>query len=173
MADYVEPAVSPTQKSPDRGQGYLQEKIFAASTATPQWKKDIGEKIGKRETTSIFEQGLFFLLVVWSFFLFNMHFFSVYFPDFLEAKLADVPTWKKQQRASAAAGEISAVHSLVGTFYDSLTNPSTKNVKQNMMVTTSDEWVSYSSETVFKTRDGFIANVEGINNSSISKCITK
>ncbi len=49
----------------------------------------------------------------------------------------------------------------VAPFYDMLNQPATKDLKALSEQALSAEWKSYSSETDFKGRDGFVAQVAG------------
>jgi len=63
--------------------------------------------------------------------------------------------------SSAAPLSLEAAKAIVSPFYDTLTNPATKDVEALVKSATKDDWISFSGPTTYKNRDAFIAQVQG------------
>jgi predicted ester cyclase len=63
--------------------------------------------------------------------------------------------------AWAQTVSVEQARQLVAPFYEMLNQPATKDIKALSEQALSPEWKSYSSETDFKGRDGFVAQVGG------------
>lgn len=70
------------------------------------------------------------------------------------AVLSAVPAWAQGMTEAQARKQIAP-------FYDMLNQPATKDLKALSEQALSPDWKSYSSETDFKGRDGFVAQVGG------------
>ena len=70
------------------------------------------------------------------------------------AAIQALPAWAQSMTVEQARKQ-------VAPFYDMLNQPATKDLKALSEQALSSEWKSYSSETDFKGRDGFVAQVGG------------
>ena len=70
------------------------------------------------------------------------------------AALQTAPAWSQSMTVEQARKQ-------VAPFYDMLNQPASKDLKALSEQALSPDWKSYSSETDFKGRDGFVAQVGG------------
>lgn len=70
------------------------------------------------------------------------------------ASAQSVPAWAQSMTVEQARKQ-------VAPFYEMLNQPATKDLKALSEQALSPDWKSYSSETDFKGRDGFVAQVGG------------
>jgi predicted ester cyclase len=73
---------------------------------------------------------------------------------FTAAAIQATPVWAQSMTVEQARKQ-------VAPFYEMLNQPATKDIKALSEQALSPDWKSYSSETDFKGRDGFVAQVGG------------